>query len=246
MSEVYQPVAVITGGSQGLGYSLAKVLLQKGFAVSICARTKADLQKAEATLSQHGPVYAISGDVSGREFREQFIHQTIDRFGRIDALVNNASTLGQVPLPALLDVDVDKITDVFSVNTIAPLHLIQLVWPHFQTHTNSLIIGISSDAAIGGYPTWGIYGASKTAADLFYKTLANELAESRVTIYSVDPGDMQTAMHHRVDPNASGLRDPHEVANVLATLFTPLVSTQAALYPSGSRLRISAQEIVEG
>ena len=93
-------------------------------------------------------------------------------------------------------------------------------------------MAISSDAAIGGYEGWAVYGSAKAALDLAYATLANE--EPHLRFYSVDPGDMNTEMHHAATPDDPGpLRDPADVAQVL-TLF--LVDIASQRYPSGSRL----------
>src|SRR4029079_18842293 len=109
------------------------------------------------------------------------------RRGGIDLLVNNASELGRTPLGPLPAYPVDKLDEVFAVNVFAPLALVQELLPLLQKR-EGLVVNISSDAALGGYPGWGAYGASKAALDLISLTLANELKDSGVTVVSVDPG----------------------------------------------------------
>jgi len=240
-----RPVAVITGGTQGLGYALAQVLWRQGFAVSTCARTKAAIETLKASVDSRYPLVAQVGDVTNPAFQCSFIEETVDAFGRIDALVNNASTLGLLPLPSVLHSTAANDRSVFETNVVAPNQLLRHALPHLEERRRSVIVGISSDAATGGYPGWGIYGASKAALDLLHKTLAAELSDRPVSVYSVDPGDMDTAMHRSVDSNADGLADPLTVAEALWPIFQPLVSEATFPFRSGTRLRVSRHGILE-
>ena len=85
------------------------------------------------------------------------------------------------------------------MNVLAPLALIQEALPLLE-RAHGLVVNITSDAAIGGYPGWGVYGASKAALDLVSKTLAAELRDEGVAVVSVDPGDMRTTMHQDAYP----------------------------------------------
>jgi NAD(P)-dependent dehydrogenase (short-subunit alcohol dehydrogenase family) len=99
--------------------------------------------------------------------------------------------LNELPLAAL--------RHVFDVNVAAPLALVQAALP-LLVNSRGLVVNVSSDAAVGGYPGWGAYGASKAALDLFSKTLAEELRAKGVAVVSVDPGDMRTKMHQDAYP----------------------------------------------
>ncbi|WDL99117.1 SDR family NAD(P)-dependent oxidoreductase [Alicyclobacillus sp. ALC3] len=257
------PVVVITGGTQGLGLALAQALLNAGFAVSLCARTGADVEAARMLLtrkhrnsvvgeqlgqsvdSDPARLLAMPGDVADRDFQRALIAKTAETFGRIDAVVNNASTLGILPMPSVTDSTTENEAQVFDVNVFAPLQLIRLALPHLATQTQSLILGISSDAAVGGYPGWGVYGASKAALDLFHKTLAAELADQRILVHSVDPGDMDTAMHRAADPGAQGLTSPAAVAAALLALFQPLKGENKFLFTNGVRLQVTRDGLME-
>lgn len=252
------PVVVVTGGTQGLGLALAQVLLDSGFAVSLCARTEADVNAARVLLTggntacrhkspqaHQDRLLALTGDVSNPDFQRTFIAKTVASFGRIDALVNNASTLGTLPMPNVLDSTPEHETYVFDVNVFAALQLVRHAMPHLVKQPRSLVLGISSDAAVGGYPGWGIYGASKAALDLFHKTLAAELADPSVQVHSVDPGDMDTAMHHAADPDAQGLVNPAVVANALLPLFQQLNASSGFPFPSGARLQVTSHGLIE-
>ena len=138
----------------------------------------------------------MPGDVSDTGHRDA-IAAIVKNYGQLDLLVNNASTLGSLPMPTLADYDLSALADVFQINVIAPVALVQTLLPYLEAG-NGLVINLSSDAAVGGYAGWGGYGASKAALDLISATLANEL--DSVSVVSVDPGDMRTDMHQDAFP----------------------------------------------
>src|SRR2546430_12986855 len=191
---IVQKVALITGASRGLARALAGFLGKQGYALIAMARNETDLQAAAKEFTAAGvPVVSIPGDVSVPSDRLRLL-EAANRYGRIDLLVNNASELGDTPLPPLENASRDTFLRVFDVNTLAPLALIREALP-FLTRARGLVVNITSDAAVGGYPRWGVYGASKAALELVSKTLAAELKDQDVAVVSVDPGDMRTRMH---------------------------------------------------
>jgi NAD(P)-dependent dehydrogenase (short-subunit alcohol dehydrogenase family) len=241
MMKSRRPVIAITGGSKGLGYALAAHLLQHDFAVSICARHANELAHATQELERFGPILSASGDIADPSFQRRFIDATVDSFGRLDGIVNNASTLGTLPMPTVQDTDLPNLSNVLNVNTVAAVGLVQQSLPHLLTRTRGLILGISSDAAVGGYANWGIYGASKAALDLLHKTLADELDGQDIHVFAVDPGDMDTDMHRDASPLDEGLPKPDLVAQALLPLFLPLRTTASFPFPSGTRLQVQNQ-----
>ncbi|SEC91219.1 Short-chain dehydrogenase [Rhizobiales bacterium GAS191] len=194
-------VALITGGSRGLGATLAAFLAAQDYDLVLTSRHSDELDAAARALSHYsGRVLPIAGDVAEEDHRQKLIAAAWD-LGGLDLLVNNASDLGPTPLPALADYPLDQLTRVLAVNVVAPLGLVQTALPLLQKR-QGLVVNLSSDAALGGYPGWGGYGASKAALDLISLTLANELKEHGVAVVSVDPGDMRTAMHQAAFPGA--------------------------------------------
>ena len=194
-----QKVALVTGGSRGLGLELSRFLGGQSYAVVIDGRDATALDAAAAEISNTGAtVTAIAGDVSETLHREALVKAATD-LGGLDLLVNNASHLGPSPMPELVQYQPEDLARVFEVNVVAPLALVQEAWPLLQARAG-LIVNISSDAAIGGYEGWGGYGASKAALDLASLTLANEFRESGISVVSVDPGDMRTQMHQDAFP----------------------------------------------
>ncbi len=244
MTSTQQPVIAITGASMGLGYALAKELLRLGMPVSICARRSQQLKQALQALAPLGNVVGFTGDVADPYFHGHFLKKTLEHFGRLDGIVNNASTLGDLPLPQLSDTSIANFRNVFEVNTFAPMMLIQKALPHLERQNKAIILSLSSDAAVGGYPGWGVYGSSKAALDLLTKTWAAERPTGPVVFYSVDPSDMQTAMHEAASPGDEGLANPADVAKGISRLFHPLLDDSEFPYPSGCRLQVNGQKLV--
>ncbi|QSO46202.1 SDR family NAD(P)-dependent oxidoreductase [Alicyclobacillus mengziensis] len=236
--EVEKPVVAITGGSEGLGYALAQALLKSGFAVSICARSKSNLKTAVDALCAIGPIFAYQTDVSDYSSIKKWMSATLDRFHRLDALVHNASTIGYTPMPPLLETSPENMRQVYEVNVVAPVMLTQAALPALRKRNRGLIVTISSDAATGGYPNWGVYGASKAALDLVSKTLSAELTDAHIHVLAVDPGDMDTNLHRLAVPGETGLKTPVSSAEALLPLFLPLFTTTGFAYSNGSRLAV--------
>ena len=192
-------VAVVTGASRGLGATIARFLAGEGYEVILVARGREALEAVTAELSVFGgPNVTVVGDVTDPQCRRR-VREAVADLGRLDVLVNNASELGPSPLPALADCPLPEMRRVWEVNVVAPVALTQELLPALET-SRGWIVNISSDAAVGGYPGWGAYGASKAALDLVSLTLAHELVERGVAVVSVDPGDMRTEMHQAAFP----------------------------------------------
>ncbi len=191
------PVAIITGASQGLGRALASDLARDGWDLVLDARHAAPLEAAAATLgvSDHR-VRAIVGDVSDAAHRDELVDAATE-LGRLDLLVNNASTLGPSPLPALGRYPLDELEHLLTVNTVAPLALVQRALPLLRASAGT-IVSITSDAATEAYEGWGGYGASKAALEALTRVLAVE--HPALHVYSFDPGDLRTQMHQDAFP----------------------------------------------
>jgi len=222
--------ALLTGASRGLGLELARALADRGWRLVIDARNARDLELANSELSAMTEVVAIAGDVADPGHRSRLVWAAGER---IDAMINNASTLGVSPLPPLAEYPLAELEHVFAVNAIAPLALVQLALPRLQE--GSRIVNVTSDAAVEGYEGWGGYGASKAALEQLTNVLAAERTDLRV--YAVDPGDMNTRMHQDAFPgeDISDRPPPRDsVPGLLALLEGDL--------PSG---RYRATELVE-
>jgi NAD(P)-dependent dehydrogenase (short-subunit alcohol dehydrogenase family) len=185
--------AIITGASRGLGLALARALAQRQWRLVIDARGTDALDRAADELRRHTEVQAIAGDVSDEWHRGALLDAA---GGVIDLLVNNASTLGPSPQPALADYPLAELERVYRVNVEAPLALIQLALPLIPA--GGRVINVTSDAALEAYAGWGGYGSSKAALDQLTAIFAAE--QRGLRIYAVDPGDMRTQMHQEAFP----------------------------------------------
>jgi NAD(P)-dependent dehydrogenase (short-subunit alcohol dehydrogenase family) len=186
---------LITGASRGLGLALARQLAQNGWGLILDARGKKALEQIRDELSPQTKVIAISGDVTAESHRRKLL-KAAQELGGLDALVNNASLLGPSPQPQLLDYPLDVLEDVYRVNVIAPLAIIQAL--HSAIKTDACIINVTSDAGVEAYG-WGGYGSSKAALEHLSHILAEENPSWRV--YWVDPGDMRTQMQQEAFPD---------------------------------------------
>src|SRR3954469_24732676 len=189
-------VAVVTGGSRGLGLVVARVLAERGYALAIGGRDGATLDTVAHSLSQRAPVLAVAGDITDPAVRAHLV-DAARALGGLDVLVNNASELG--PIGPLAAFDVPTFGRLFPINVGAPMALTQLALPLLRA-CRGLIVNITSDAATAAYPGWGPYGATKAALELLTRTLAVELRDQGVSAVLVDPGDMRTRMHEEAFP----------------------------------------------
>jgi NAD(P)-dependent dehydrogenase (short-subunit alcohol dehydrogenase family) len=222
------PVALVTGGSAGLGLALTSALARDGWRVVTDARHGDALAGATAGLPL---ATAIAGDVRDPRHRDQ-LAEAVRRFGRLDLLVHNASELG--PMLPLADVLSDQFAEVLATNVLAPLWLTQRLLPQLRA-SGGVVVGISSDAAVEHYPRWGTYAASKAALDHMVLTLA---AENGLRGYAVDPGDLRTAMHQRAFPGEDISDRP-----LPETVVPHLLSLVTSHRPTG---RYQVAELVAG
>ena len=184
------PVALVTGGSRGLGYALVSELVRRGWHVVTDAR---DAQRLAAAASGWPDrVTALAGDVADAGHRTALAAAVRAR-GRLDLLVNNASVLG--PLVPLGVLPLSALRAVYEVNVVAPLSLVQLLEDLLAGGT---VVNVSSDAAREPYETWGGYGSAKAALDQLSAILAEERKDRRV--YAFDPGDMATDQQQQAFP----------------------------------------------
>ena len=202
-------VALVTGASRGLGLALSRALAERGWWLVIDARDPERLRAAECELRERTVVRAVPGDVSDASHREALIG-AVKELGRLDLLVNNASQLGPSPQPALGAYPLAVLEDVYRVNAVAPLALVQLALPLLEA-SEGRVINVSSDAAVEAYEGWGGSGSSKAALEQLTRVLAVEHPALR--IYVVDPGDLRTQMHQDAFPGEDiSDRPPPEVA----------------------------------
>ncbi|HZP31041.1 MAG TPA: SDR family oxidoreductase [Acidimicrobiia bacterium] len=211
-------VALITGASQGLGRALAERLADAGWTLVVDARRPDRLERAAAELSTRTRVVAIAGDVADAAHRDELV-AAVRREGRLDLLVNNASTLGASPLPPLSTIEPELLRRIYDVNVVAPIALTQPLLELLE-RSGGTVVNVTSDAGAEAYPGWGGYGSSKAALEHASAVLALERPGVRVLV--VDPGDMRTEMHQDAFPgeDISDRPLPSAVAPALLDLVT--------------------------
>ena len=228
-------VALITGASIGLGREIAGIYADRGARLVLVARRRELLERAALELQKKTEVLAIVADVSADA--ESIAEQALDRFGHVDVLVNNASTLGSSPMPSLEELSWRELEEILRVNVVAPLHLTQLLLPAMREQRQGVIINVSSDAGVNAYPGWGGYGTSKAALEHLSRILAVETSGSGIRVYVVDPGDMNTEMHRDAEPGVdlSHLPGPE----LAAPAFVRLVENETRQFA-----RVEAQKLI--
>jgi NAD(P)-dependent dehydrogenase (short-subunit alcohol dehydrogenase family) len=214
--------ALVTGGSRGLGRALGLALAQAGARVVLVARDRGPLDEAVAAIrAAGGEAHAVAADVSDVAATYAIAGQAAALLGPIDLLVNNASTLGPVPLRLLLDTDCEDLERALAVNLVGPFRLTKALAGPMVLRGRGAIVNVSSDAATQAYERWGAYGASKAALEQMGRIWAAELAGTGVRVLNVDPGEMDTDMHAAAMPEAdrSTLARPEEAAaRILASI----------------------------
>ena len=224
--------AIVTGGSQGLGRALGEALARAGARVVLVARGREALEQAVAAIrARGGQAHGICADVADREATFAIAGQAAALVGPIELLINNASTLGPVPLRLLLDTDCEDLERALAVNLVGPFRLSKALAGGMVLRGRGTIVNVSSDAAVEAYERWGAYGASKAALDHLTRTWAAELAGTGVRFLAVDPGEMNTRMHADAVPDADrdSLGDPaHVAARIIALLGDGTTTTPPA------------------
>jgi NAD(P)-dependent dehydrogenase (short-subunit alcohol dehydrogenase family) len=228
---------LVTGGSRGLGAALGAELARLGARVVLVARGEVALEESVQRIrSRGGEAHGLTADVGSKESVYPLVGAAAALVGPLDVVIHNASILGPTPLRELSETECEDVTRVLEVNLLGPLRLTKAVVGSMVLRGQGVVVGISSDAAVEGYPGWGAYGVSKAALDHLLRIWATELRDSGVRFLSVDPGEMDTAMHAEAMPESdrSTLKKPAEVAAHIADLVESVDPL-----PSGARVAAS-------
>jgi NAD(P)-dependent dehydrogenase (short-subunit alcohol dehydrogenase family) len=216
----------ITGGTSGLGRALAAAFVEAGARVAILARGREALQRTQAALPG---AHVIAMDVAHKEDIYPAALQITGLLGGVDVLVNNASSLGPVPLALLGDTECEDLELALRTNVLGPFRLTRALLGALagsaRAGRGSVVVNISSDAAINPYPTWGAYGASKAALHHLTRIWDEEAREHGIRFLSIDPGDMDTPLHALAVPDAdrATLKQPEPAAReVIAAIAAAL------------------------
>lgn len=205
---------VVTGGTSGLGRALVARLAAGGAHVAFVARTAT----AVAATARETGAAGIVGDVGRKDDIYPIALQILGALRGLDLLVNNASSLGPVPLAPLADTACEDLERALDVNLVGPFRLTKALFGALagaaREGTGALVVNISSDAAISAYPGWGAYGAAKAALRHLTAIWDEEAKGEGVRLLSIDPGDMDTPLRALALPDAdpADLKHPDEAA----------------------------------
>ncbi len=221
----------VTGGTSGLGLELVRQLLARGAQVALVARRR---EGVERVVRAHPAVHGIAGDVANKDDIYPIAMQILGALGGLDVLINNASSLGPVPLALLGDTACEDLELALATNLVGPFRLTKALLGALaaaaREQRGAAVINISSDAALHPYPRWGAYGASKAALRHLTRIWDQELAAEDVRFVSIDPGDMDTPMHALAVPDADSatLRPPAAAASEVLAASAAVLSRPAA------------------
>jgi NAD(P)-dependent dehydrogenase (short-subunit alcohol dehydrogenase family) len=230
----------VTGGTAGLGLALVRELLARGADVAFVARKPDGVVRV---TQEFGRPHGVIGDVSSKEDIHLIALQVLGALGGLDVLINNASDLGPTPLQLLADTECEDLERALMTNVMGPFRLTKTLLGSLaaaaREQGGAVVLNVSSDAAVTPYARWGAYGASKAALHHLTRIWEQELANSGIRLISLDPGDMDTAMHAAAVPDAdtSSLKRPEVAAREIADVIA------AALpgFPYETRARRSAE-----
>jgi NAD(P)-dependent dehydrogenase (short-subunit alcohol dehydrogenase family) len=215
-------VALITGGSRGLGLVLARQICAEGGKVALIARDAGELSRAKADLVPHGGVVlTVQCDLFDAAQIESAVRQVIDRLGKIDILINNAGIIEVGPLEHMTREDFER---AMQLHFWAPFELISQIVPEMRTWGRGRIVNISSIGGKMAVPHLAPYSASKFALTGFSDALRAELARDNIYVTTVAPGMMRTGSH--VNAKFKGKHDD-EFAWFAASAGAPLISMNA-------------------
>jgi NAD(P)-dependent dehydrogenase (short-subunit alcohol dehydrogenase family) len=209
-------VTLITGASQGLGRALALAFAREGARVVVNARSEESVRPVAGEVEDAGAeILAVAADVSKGADVERLVRESVERFGKIDVLVNNAGLLG--PRVAIEDYPEDEWRRIIDANLTGPFLVSRAAIPYLSDGAS--IINVVSGVSVEGRAEWGAYSVSKFGMEGLNQILAAELAERGVRVNAVDPGGMRTEMRAAAYPE----EDPQ-------TRITPEENTAVFVY----------------
>lgn len=236
-------VAVITGGSRGIGFATAEKFLQEGAKVIVTASSQASADKAVGKLQEKYPqaeVLGISPELASLESVKKAFQGVIDRFGRVDILVNNAGISESTPLLQYTEALFDKVMDL---NVKGVFNATRVAAEYMAERGEGVILSTSSMVSISGQPSGFAYPASKFAVNGLTVSLARELGPKGIRVNAVAPGITETDMMKAVPKEViepmiariplRRLGQPEDVANAFAFL-----ASEEASYITGVVLRV--------
>ncbi|MDX2072270.1 MAG: SDR family oxidoreductase [Haliscomenobacter sp.] len=232
-------VAIITGASKGIGASIAQTFAANGAKVVVSSRKQAAVDEVVAEIqAAGGEALAVAAHVGDTQALENLVKLSVEHYGRIDILVNNAATN---PVFGPLEDSVDAMDKIMQINVKAPLELAKFALPYLKAQSNSAIINISSVEAFIATEGLGCYSVSKAALNMLTKSMAKEWGKYGIRANAICPGLIKTKFSEALWSNEAMLKyylkqtplgrigEPQEIANL--ALF---LASDASTYSTGA------------
>lgn len=220
---VQDKVAIVTGASSGIGEATAKILTEHGAKVVLVARSKDKLDTLSKTLKDS---FVIQADVRDLQAIKDLVKKTIDHFGQLDIVVNNAGLGYDI---AIEKIDPTKYTELFQINLLGPLFLMQEAIPHMRKNGEGAIVNVSSGTALMAIPNLGAYSSLKRALDGLSLTAREELEKDNIKVSIVYPYITNTNFGK----------------NVMSGPRTEMPQDKESVLPAGDPPELVAEKILE-
>jgi NAD(P)-dependent dehydrogenase (short-subunit alcohol dehydrogenase family) len=213
-----QPVAIVTGAGRGIGRATAIELSQRGYRLTLVSRTASEL---EQTAQMAGDAFVVPADVTDPNEAERIVALTLQRYNRLDALVNNA---GLAPVRSIEQMTIDEWRATIDTNLSATFYFSRSAWPTFKKQKAGVIVNISSAASRDPFPGFAAYGAAKAGVNLLGLSLAREGEPIGVRVHTLALSAAETEMFRQiVSPDqypTEKTMSPADVAKVIALCVT--------------------------
>ncbi|MCB9838046.1 MAG: SDR family oxidoreductase [Phycisphaeraceae bacterium] len=220
------PVAIVTGAGSGVGRAVAITLAAKGYALALAGRRRENLEESARLAERQAPTGAASAvviptDMADPEQVRSLVDETLARFGRVTALVNNAAMVQMRPID---EADPELLLRILKLNTVGPAIAIAAVLPGFRAQGAGVVVNVSSMATLSPYPGLSAYAASKCAVESLARSVANEAGDADIRAFNVAPGAIETAMLRSIISTEQVPTErcltPEQVAEVVVALVT--------------------------
>ena len=214
-------VAIVTGGSSGIGLATATKFAESGFHVVISARDSGRLSDARTKILERGAAEAqceiLSLDMAEADRAGDVVDFAVERFGRADVVVSNAAV---APMKPFVQIDAEEFENAININIRSVYYLFRAAWKQMTKQDSGTLIFISSLAAVDPFPGFSIYGSSKAWGDLLVHSLAGEGKSNNIRVFSVRPGVVETPLLRSLFPEfpADEALDPVHVAQLIEAL----------------------------
>lgn len=189
-----RPVGVVTGAGSGIGLATALGLASEGFDLALVGRRAGPLEECAARIgasNPHARAMVRVADVGDPDAAAPLIDEVVARFGRLDALINNA---GFAPLLPIGETTPGVLREAFAINAIGPGALIAAAWPRFIANGRGVVVNVSTMGTLDPFPGFFAYAAAKASVNLFARSIAKEGAPHAIRGFAVAPGAVETPM----------------------------------------------------